>query len=1341
MTSVVARFGDRQDVPRHLKDTAEHAKKDIIAIGIATTTRETGATRIDDLALFKLTLPSIARYTEKQYVNRVYITHDIDDAFFSKKAAAIAARINAIPSLSVRVLAFDNKLHKPGPAMNFAMRTAYKEGADYLYRINDDTEFKGFFASSAIATLQAFKPPRVGVVGPRTTGDGQHTMTHDLVHRTHLDIFTTYYPVALTDWWLDDWMSKVYGDKRTVRGDFQVVHHTNHHGTRYAVTWGNKRLLAGELQKGKATISRFLTGLVIAYSLYNADNPRYGDGAIANCKLAPVIYPGWQVWIYHDGRVPQGIRQACAKAKFIDMSHEKAVPKMAWRFLPASMYIRAFISRDIDSRLSDRERYAVDEWLASNKKFHVMRDHPSHSNYPISGGMWGARGGAVKNIRSLMYEGVGGNYLDDMNFLRKDVWPLVRTSFMQHDSFSCDKWGGGRPFPSPRKGDEHVGSVFLNGKERAGDVAILRRAKSPARCTARTLPEDIMKWVSTWDTNRDALLCGSEVQRMPKTVRSWLPRFERLVSTTTMCLRFNMIELALWKLPNSSLQKLPTAPAWNIDPGAAYKFEGVPDFKRRCQWPYQSQESMESVATWIYHGKGKPWSWSPAAVQRGDIVAVRGRGSSDSFWASVHPKIRVPYTVVIIAEAEDVTPGRFAARANDNNIAHVYLMNHDERHAGESPKLAPFPIGQLWKTDGQVLSRLAAIAPAPLAATRTAAYVLLAFSDDTNPERRKAREALRQSLAGTGLLHEPNGRSYGLEDYGRVKFVVSPPGAGPDCHRTWEAVAMGAVPIVRAHKGLAPLYDGEPVLVVNEWSDVTPKLLSTWKPPDGGSKKVFANYWHNQLTAHMRHPLRDVLIGYAVGYGEDILWRLASAFHEVTRENADLVLFTSLTVSKIARFPRLKLIHKPARGNSAFERYKHISGWLQEHAHLYNRVIMTDTRDIALFDDPFPQIQNEPIQAFTEVVTYKYDHWYNQGWVRNCYGQEFLDSIMDELVTCCGVIAGTAQGMLDYLAAFEVQMQRKKGCDPVGTDTAIHVWIIHKELKGAKIVDSETAIIRHAPKWGPESDKQLLQSSAKYDERGRLLNNLGKPFALIHQLDRFPSLWGPYCAKHAKGTDFKVSAILNDQPPALYKWYKQISDVLPTAIPSIIKTLPHDAVIVDLGGNVGAFSDTLTRNCDACTVHIVEAVPQYARFIKHNSQRYNVYNVGLAAKPGSLDLWVSNDNLGWNTFIASKRTGDQQKIVVPTARFDDVVHVDSIDVLKIDVEGAEWMVLSGMHRTLNRLKCLPHLLMEIGWGTNNPMWPKLKEQLDYLHELGYPTVNVPAKTTDIWFKTTCPSRH
>ena len=40
--------------------------------------------------------------------------------------------------------------------------------------------------------------------------------------------------------------------------------------------------------------------------------------------------------------------------------------------------VKEWHSRDLNSRISEREVAAVVDWLATAKSFHVMRDHPSH---------------------------------------------------------------------------------------------------------------------------------------------------------------------------------------------------------------------------------------------------------------------------------------------------------------------------------------------------------------------------------------------------------------------------------------------------------------------------------------------------------------------------------------------------------------------------------------------------------------------------------------------------------------------------------------------------------------------------------------------------------------------------------------------------------------------------------------------------------------------------------------------------------------------------------------------------------------------------------------------------
>ena len=81
------------------------------------------------------------------------------------------------------------------------------------------------------------------------------------------------------------------------------------------------------------------------------------------------------------------------------------------------------------------------------------------------------------------------------------------------------------------------------------------------------------------------------------------------------------------------------------------------------------------------------------------------------------------------------------------------------------------------------------------------------------------------------------------------KYVISPLGNGLDCHRTWEAIILGCIPIVKK-SGLDPMYEGLPVLIVNDWSDVTQDLLDNYKPDYSGINKIKLEYWINLFNMY-----------------------------------------------------------------------------------------------------------------------------------------------------------------------------------------------------------------------------------------------------------------------------------------------------------------------------------------------------------------------------------------------------------------------------------------------------------------------------------------------------------
>ena len=103
------------------------------------------------------------------------------------------------------------------------------------------------------------------------------------------------------------------------------------------------------------------------------------------------------------------------------------------------------------------------------------------------------------------------------------------------------------------------------------------------------------------------------------------------------------------------------------------------------------------------------------------------------------------------------------------------------------------------------------------------------------------------------IYYEPNkiSRTQSWKNQIKYAFVVSPHGNGLDCHRTWEALCLGNVPIVKTSK-LDQLYEELPVLIVSSWKDITENLLKEtiikFKDQKFNYDKLTLKYWINKIV-------------------------------------------------------------------------------------------------------------------------------------------------------------------------------------------------------------------------------------------------------------------------------------------------------------------------------------------------------------------------------------------------------------------------------------------------------------------------------------------------------------
>ncbi len=161
----------------------------------------------------------------------------------------------------------------------------------------------------------------------------------------------------------------------------------------------------------------------------------------------------------------------------------------------------------------------------------------------------------------------------------------------------------------------------------------------------------------------------------------------------------------------------------------------------------------------------------------------------------------------------------------DSRLVRWYAQNLMVEH----PRVVPLPIGianEMWP-HGRARTLLRAVARS--SGSPKNELVFLHFNVATYPERKEIWKALRSAFAGLpaepilGLRHKAF-----LAELTRHRFCVCPRGNGIDTHRVWECLYLGVVPILA--RSVHTEYwarSGLPVLLIDDWAEVTPELLES----------------------------------------------------------------------------------------------------------------------------------------------------------------------------------------------------------------------------------------------------------------------------------------------------------------------------------------------------------------------------------------------------------------------------------------------------------------------------------------------------------------------------------
>ena len=234
-----------------------------------------------------------------------------------------------------------------------------------------------------------------------------------------------------------------------------------------------------------------------------------------------------------------------------------------------------------------------------------------------------------------------------------------------------------------------------------------------------------------------------------------------------------------------------------------------------------------------------------------------------TFASQVLPQIKIQFVLVSgdsdLAISPKTLGADFDLLSNHHLLAAWFAQNKDAQH----PKLYALPIGldfhsrwrdaQIWG-GGFILPAMqeAELRQISKSSLRWSDRKMIAYCNWGVSVDRGDRQECKQKMDPSAYFYQTQrlNRTQTWVEQAQYAFVVSPSGAGLDCHRTWEALALGCVPIVK-RSSMTEMFHGMPVVIVDDWSQVNPSFLKEQverlQDQSFDCSKLLLQYWMERI--------------------------------------------------------------------------------------------------------------------------------------------------------------------------------------------------------------------------------------------------------------------------------------------------------------------------------------------------------------------------------------------------------------------------------------------------------------------------------------------------------------
>jgi hypothetical protein len=230
----------------------------------------------------------------------------------------------------------------------------------------------------------------------------------------------------------------------------------------------------------------------------------------------------------------------------------------------------------------------------------------------------------------------------------------------------------------------------------------------------------------------------------------------------------------------------------------------------------------------------------PEYIQNNGDVAFVKTDVIHHFFAKVVPLIKYKFKLITHNSSYPIDSNR-AKYINNPKLIEWYAQNVNVTH----PKLHSIPLSIMnarWdcgnvKTIEKIKNQSA----------QKKHLLYCNFNPSTNPT---ARNSVLNIFENQSFVFSPARKSFQeyLSDLKSSYFVLSPNGSGVDCHRLWETLIMGSIPIVENSINVS-FYKHLPILIVDDWNKVNLNFLiqniSTIKPKI--PEECYIDFWVKKI--------------------------------------------------------------------------------------------------------------------------------------------------------------------------------------------------------------------------------------------------------------------------------------------------------------------------------------------------------------------------------------------------------------------------------------------------------------------------------------------------------------